>query len=392
MDDFLVFDGISKSFGNLKVLENVSLSIEKGSIFSILGPSGCGKTTLLRICAGFETPDTGRVILNGKDITLDRPNKRRVNTVFQNYSLFPHMSVRENIAFGLQMSGFEKKRITSEVDKYLELIQMSDQADKKTTKLSGGQMQRVAIARALINKPQILLLDEPLAALDLKLRQRMLVELDWIHDEVGITFLYVTHDQGEAMSISDYIAIMNRGKIEQHGTPAQVYEAPTNSFVAAFIGDTNFFETEITAIEGSYCRLNITDFDDNIIVYNDKNFHMKSRVYLSIRPEKFVISFDEPEHHNKLNRVRGTVEEIIYMGTHTTYWVRVGDYRIQVRQSHDRFLLDQRIIERGNDVFISWHADNCYILDRYDEKDESLLTLPDDDLTVPPENVLSEEK
>jgi spermidine/putrescine transport system ATP-binding protein len=389
MGDFLVFDGISKSFGSLKVLDNVSLAIEKGTIFSILGPSGCGKTTLLRICAGFEYPDSGRVILNGKDITADRPNRRRVNTVFQNYSLFPHMTVRENISFGLQMSGFDRARIKGEVDKYLELIQMSDQADKKTTKLSGGQMQRVAIARALINRPQVLLLDEPLAALDLKLRQRMLVELDWIHDEVGITFLYVTHDQGEAMSISDSMAIMNKGKIEQQGTPVQVYEAPTNSFVAAFVGDTNFFETEITAIDGPYCRMRIGDFSENVIVYNDKNFPAGCRVYLSIRPEKFAISLDEPDHHGKRNTVQGAVEEIIYMGTHTTYWVRVGDYRIQVRQSHGRFLLDQRIIERGNDVYVSWHADDCYILDRYDERDESLLTLPDDDLTVAPENVLA---
>ncbi len=389
MGDFLVFEGISKSFGELKVLDNVSLSIEKGTIFSILGPSGCGKTTLLRICAGFEYPDRGRVILDGKDITSDRPNRRRVNTVFQNYSLFPHMTVRENISFGLQMAGFDRSRISGEVDRYLELIQMSDQADKKATKLSGGQMQRVAIARALINKPQVLLLDEPLAALDLKLRQRMLVELDWIHDEVGITFLYVTYDQGEAMSISDHIAVMNKGRIEQQGTPVQVYEAPTNSFVAAFIGDTNFFETEITSIEDSYCRMNIKDFADGVIVYNDKNFPQGSRVYLSIRPEKFVISHAEPESHRKRNMVRGVVEEIIYMGTHTVFWVRVGDYRIQVRQSHDRFLLDEKIIEHGNTVCISWHADNCYILDRYDERDESLLTLPDDDVTVAPENIIS---
>jgi len=379
MNEFLIFEGISKSFGDLKVLDNVSLSIGKGEIFSILGPSGCGKTTLLRICAGFETPDSGRVILNGKDITDFRSNKRQVNTVFQNYALFPHMTVRENISFGLQMAKVPKNQISREVDKFLDLIQMTDQADKKATKLSGGQMQRVAIARALINKPQVLLLDEPLAALDLKLRQRMLVELDWIHDEVGITFLYVTHDQGEAMSISDHIAIMNIGKIEQHGTPAAVYEAPSNSFVAAFIGDTNFFETEITKNEGSYSYLHIEEFTD-IMVYNDKNFHEGSKVYLSIRPEKFTITLDKPEEHRRINMIRGVVEDIIYLGTHTTYWVRANEYLIQIRQSHDRFLLDQKIIEHGNDVWISWHADNCYMLDRYNVRDESLLTLPDDDV------------
>ena len=265
MTDFLSFQDISKSFGNLKILDNISLTVKKGEIFSLLGPSGCGKTTLIRICAGFEQPDDGQVVLDGKDITYLPPNKRQVNTVFQSYALFPHLTVWDNIAFGLRIAKQPKDKIKSEVGRYLEMIQMTEHAHKKPAQLSGGQKQRVAIARALINKPQVLLLDEPLAALDLKLRQRMLVELDTIHDEVGITFIFVTHDQGEAMSLSDRIAVVNHGKIEQIGTPAEIYEAPKNSFVAAFIGDTNFFDGVVKENKSAeYSLLQIEGLADEI--------------------------------------------------------------------------------------------------------------------------------
>ena len=270
MADFLVFENISKHFDSTRAADNVSLSIQKGEFFSLLGPSGCGKTTLLRILAGFEQPDSGRVLLDGEDITALPPHKRKVNTIFQNYALFPHLSVYENIAFGLRIAKRPKQEIASETERMLRLIQMEDQAHKRPDMISGGQKQRVAIARALINKPQVLLLDEPLAALDLKLRQRMLIELDLIHDEVGITFLYVTHDQGEAMSLSDRIAVMNHGRIEQIGAPAEIYESPRSSFVAAFIGDTNFFEGEVANVpENDYSRLKIEGFPD-VLCFNDK--------------------------------------------------------------------------------------------------------------------------
>ena len=248
MGEFLEFRQVSKNFGSICAVDGVSLEIKRGEFFSLLGPSGCGKTTLLRIAAGFEQPDKGQVLLDGEDITKLPPNKRKVNTIFQSYALFPHLTVWDNIAFGLNMAKRPKKEIDEEVERMLHLIQMDDQAHKKPTQLSGGQKQRVAVARALINQPQVLLLDEPLAALDLKLRQRMLIELDLIHDEVGITFLYVTHDQGEAMSLSDRIAVMDTGRIEQIGTPAEIYEAPRTSFVAAFIGDTNFLEGKVAEI------------------------------------------------------------------------------------------------------------------------------------------------
>ena len=246
----LRFENVTKRYGQFTAVDRVTLEIEHGMTFSLLGPSGCGKTTLLRMAAGFEKPDEGRVLLDGVDITHLPPDQRPVNTVFQNYALFPHLTVRENVAFGLRIAKRPKAEIDSEVARMLALVDLTDHAGKMPNKLSGGQKQRVGIARALANKPRVLLLDEPLAALDLKLRQRLIVELDAIHDEVGITFLYVTHDQGEAMSISDTIAVMNKGRIEQIGKPTEIYEAPRSSFVAAFIGDTNFLEGKVTESMG----------------------------------------------------------------------------------------------------------------------------------------------
>jgi spermidine/putrescine transport system ATP-binding protein len=377
MSDFLVFEGVSKRYGETQAVDSVTFSINRGEIFSLLGPSGCGKITLLRCCAGFEDPDSGRIILDGKDITGLPPHRRKVNTVFQNYALFPHLSIRENIAFGPRTAGWTRGETDKEVSRMLELIQMEEYADRKVTEISGGQKQRIAIARALINRPQVLLLDEPLAALDLKLRQRMLVELDSIHDEVGITFVYVTHDQGEAMGISDRIAAMNLGHIEQIGTPAEIYEAPRSSFVAAFIGDTNFFDGTVTEVmDGSYCRLRIDGFPD-VLAWNDKGLQVNNAVHLSLRPEKFNISREQPDALPNRNVVQGTVEDIIYLGSHTKYWVRVEDYRLGIHHQHSRYLLDTRPITWNEKVWISWFADDSYMMERYKPEDENLLVLPD---------------
>jgi len=386
LSEFLEFDYVSKRFGAIQAVDGVSLEIKKGEFFSLLGPSGCGKTTMLRLAAGFEYPDSGRVILDGRDITDLPPNKRQVNTIFQSYALFPHLTVWENIAFGLRVARRSKRDIETEVEAMLRLIRMSEQAGKKPDQLSGGQKQRVAIARALINKPQVLLLDEPLAALDLKLRQRMLIELDMIHDQVGITFLYVTHDQGEAMSLSDRIAVMDCGRIEQVGSPAEIYEAPRTSFVAAFIGDTNFLEGEVTDLaDAEYCRVKIADIP-GIICFNDKSMKPGNPVYLSIRPEKVHISRDRPEESNRRNILPAVVEDMIYLGSTTKYWVRTHGLRVQVLRQHFRFFLDEKPIRWNDDVWIYWHGDDGFMLDRYRAVDEHLVALPPQKVGEPEEN------
>lgn len=382
-DEFsIVIDGVTKRFGSFTAVNKVSVSIRRGEFFSLLGPSGCGKTTLLRMIAGFEQPDEGRLLLNGEDITRLPPNERKVNTIFQSYALFPHMTLWDNIAYGLRIARRSRTEIKTEVEKMLALIQMEDQAYKKPHQISGGQKQRVAIARALINKPQVLLLDEPLAALDLKLRQRMLLELDSIHDEVGITFIYVTHDQSEAMSLSDRIAVMNKGRIEQIGKSSEIYEAPRSSFVAAFIGDTNFFEGIVGAeIDDDYSRAHVEGLGD-VVCFNDKDIQLNAPIHLSVRPEKLRISRDAPAADPKFNVLSGVVEDIVYLGSHTRFWVRSGEYRISVNQQHGRFLLDQKPISWKDRVYVWWHADDGFMLEQYSERDEQMMTLPDVTVTA----------
>ena len=374
---YLRFENVTRRYGSFTAINDVTLDIEKGETFSLLGPSGCGKTTLLRMAAGFDQPDLGRVYLDGKDITPLPANERPVNTVFQSYALFPHLTVRENIAFGPRIAKWTPGEIAKGVDEMLELVDLKAHGDKKPTQLSGGMKQRVALARALVNKPKVLLLDEPLAALDLKLRQRLLVELDAIHDEVGITFIYVTHDQGEAMSISDRIAVMNKGVIEQVGPPAEIYEAPRSSFVAAFIGDTNFLDGKITeAIDACFSRCEVKNFG-SIVIDNDKHVTVGDRVHLSIRPEKLVVSRDKPAMSPMDNAVEGKVEDVIYYGSHTRYWVRCGEWRLCAEMQHRTFLLDESPPKWGDTVWLLWDANDGFLLEQYREEDEGMLTLPD---------------
>jgi len=384
MDGFIELRGIRKVFPGQGVpaVDNASLTLKKGEVFSLLGPSGCGKTTLLRILGGFEIPDEGQIIIDGRDVTDLPPNQRSINTVFQNYALFPHLSLWDNVAFGLKMAKKPKKFIEEEVDRMLDMVDLLDQADKKPHQISGGQKQRVAIARALINKPQLLLLDEPLAALDLKLRQRMLLELDRIHDEVGITFLYVTHDQGEAMSLSDRIAVMNKGKIEQIARPMEVYEAPSSSFVAAFIGDTNFFKAKVARnASADYSILSIEGLPE-VQAYNDKKLQNGQQVFLSIRPEKFRLSREKPAENEHINMLKGRILDIIYLGSNTKFRVQCDGHILMITQQHARFLLDTTPFTWDEEVWISWNSDDGYMLQRYEESDTSLLNLPPSEETL----------
>ncbi|MDB2614173.1 ABC transporter ATP-binding protein [Chlamydiales bacterium] len=387
----LEFVGVSKYYGENCAVNNVSFSIDSREFFSILGPSGCGKTTLLRLVAGFEKPDKGSILLDGEDITHLPPNKRPVNTVFQSYALFPHLSLYENIAFGLRVQKKSPTIIHEEVHRMLKLIQMEDHAWKKPDQISGGQKQRVAIARALVNKPRLLLLDEPLAALDLKLRQKMLLELELFHDEVGITFVFVTHDQTEAMAVSDNIAVMNQGGVEQIGTPRELYETPKSSFVAAFIGDTNFLDGIVVgpAIK-DFSELLIDSFP-NAICYNDIKVKKGDFVHLSIRPEKIHISKEKPQVSEYFNVMKGTIDDIIYKGDHTKFWVKIGEYRLAVIQPHGRILEEKDELNWEDEVYIYWHGDDGYMLERYCSEDEFLTELPSEKIGEEAEDETEEE-
>ncbi|HNS66952.1 putrescine transporter subunit: ATP-binding component of ABC superfamily [Mesotoga infera] len=365
MKDYsVVLTNVTKIFDNeFTAVDNVSLKIEQGEFFSLLGPSGCGKTTILRMIAGFEDPTSGSIMLNGKNIIGTPPNEREVNTVFQNYALFPHLNVFENIAFSLRLRKEKEEEIRQKVMNMIDLTRLNGHVEKMPSQLSGGQKQRVAIARALVGKPTVLLLDEPLAALDAKLRQHMLVELDTIHDEVGITFIYVTHDQSEAMSISDHVAVMNEGEIIQYGTPFEVYESPVNAFVANFIGETNFFTGTVEKVEEEYFMLDTGRFG-KIWFYKDMEVKIGQVIQVSLRPEKVKVTKEKPitPQGIKINILEGTVDETIYLGSQTKYTIAVGNHYLQAFKQHVRYLLDEVIITWKDRVYVWWFADDSYVL------------------------------
>jgi spermidine/putrescine transport system ATP-binding protein len=355
--------GISKSFGDFKALKDVSLGIKKGEFFSLLGPSGCGKTTLLRVIAGFEDPDAGSVKIDDREVTGLPPDKRRCNTVFQSYALFPHLTVFENVAFPLRLRRVPNRLVKELVRRHLSLVQLEAHADKRPSMLSGGQKQRVAIARALINEPSVLLLDEPLSALDAKLRQHMLLELDSIHDKVGITFIYVTHDQQEALSVSDRIAVMDAGRVLQVGSPQQIYENPASDFVARFIGETNIFLGEVVAKEGGFATVKTEEFGDLVVEANGEA-PVGARVSVAVRPEKIRIGADQPLGFPELNVRRGVVSEPIYSGFQTKYIVRLeGGGSVTVFRQHANWSEGVPDIEWKDEVFVSWSGRDAVIVE-----------------------------
>lgn len=367
-------ENVSKAFGTFHALDDVNITINKGEFFSLLGPSGCGKTTLLRIIAGFEFPDTGAVLFDDKDVLGLSPDKRPSNTVFQSYALFPHLSVFDNIAFPLKLKKVPKQEIDAKVKEYLHLVQLDAHADKKPNQLSGGQKQRVAIARALINEPSVLLLDEPLSALDAKLRTQLLVDLDALHDKIGITFIYVTHDQSEALSVSDRIAVMNQGKVLQVGTPFDIYESPATEFVAKFIGETNLFTARVeectpyktTENETEYmCRLDIPELAKSIQVTDYDMTQPGQKVCVSVRPEKIRITTEPPvTGRNDINVFEGIVEEPVYSGFQSKFYVRLENGTvIKVFKQHTNYLDDGPEIEWKDKVYVSWSANDGYIVE-----------------------------
>ena len=288
-DVILRLDHIEKSFGDVKVLKDIDLDVKQGEFITLLGSSGCGKTTTLRIIAGLEIPDKGHVLLEGRDVTFDEPNKRNVNTVFQNYALFPHMDVKANIGYSLKLKHTDKSIITKTVEEALELVQLKGFEKRMPNELSGGQRQRVAIARALVNKPKVLLLDEPLGALDLQLRQQMQTELKRLQTHLGLTFIYITHDQEEAINMSDRIAVMHEGLIEQIGTPAQVYDRPRTSYVARFVGSANIIEGRVSAVYEEAAK--IENHSGSFLASSqDKSLSVGQKVKAAVRRENIVLN------------------------------------------------------------------------------------------------------
>ncbi|MEM7742572.1 MAG: ABC transporter ATP-binding protein [Pseudomonadota bacterium] len=310
--------GVDKRFGSgpgaVTALDNVSFSIQDNEFFTLLGPSGCGKTTLLRLIAGFEQVSGGEIFLYGERVANLPPNKRPINTVFQQYALFPHLTVAENVAFGLRMLGKSKAEITARVEEMLALVQLSAMGGRRSSQLSGGQQQRVALARALAPAPRVLLLDEPLSALDLKLRQQMRIELKQIQKETGITFIFVTHDQEEALTMSDRIAVMSAGKVQQIGQAEEIYEAPTNRFVADFIGETNFLDAEVLTVNGAATEVRLPG---GLVLTAAGTAPSDGQAHVSIRPERLSLSAD--------GELPCMVERLIYLGTDTQYIVRLVD-------------------------------------------------------------------
>ncbi|GAA3098854.1 ABC transporter ATP-binding protein [Streptosporangium carneum] len=341
----------------VQAVKGITMTISEGEFFSLLGPSGCGKTTTMRMIAGFEDPSRGTVRLHGQDVTDVPPNKRDVNMVFQSYALFPHMNVWENVAFGLRRKKVAAAEIKRRVGEMLEIVDLTGREKRRPREMSGGQQQRVALARALVNNPRALLLDEPLGALDLKLRQAMQIELKRIQREVGITFVYVTHDQSEALTMSDRIAVMNDGLVEQLAAPREIYERPATAFVAGFIGTSNLLGGTVDRVASGCAVLRAGD-EGRILVAGDAH-RAGDDVTVTVRPEKITISAEEPG--GEVSAVRGTVSEVVYLGLYNSYAVRLAD-GAEITVFQQNALDSTSTAERGEAVWLSWQPRHSYAI------------------------------
>jgi spermidine/putrescine transport system ATP-binding protein len=353
---------VVKRFGEVSAVDHVSMQIRDGEFFSMLGPSGCGKTTSLRMIAGFEYPTAGEICLSGRPIGTTPPFQRNVNTVFQSYALFPHMTVAENVAFGLEMKKVARAEIERRVDEALEMVRLAGYGGRRPRQLSGGQQQRVALARALVNRPDVLLLDEPLGALDLKLRKEMQLELKGLQERVGITFIYVTHDQEEALTMSDRIAVMSGGKVLQVGSPTEIYERPTCRFVADFIGESNFVKGRVSAVEPHGAAVTT---DDGLTLRGQltQPVRVGDEAYISIRPEKARLSI-QPPPDGTANSFAVSVERISYIGSDTRIIVHLGAERpFSVWEQNTRSTVDRDAYwQRGEQGYLWWPAENALVL------------------------------
>lgn len=351
----LVLESVTKAFGDFTAVDDLDLQVPRGSFFALLGPSGCGKTTTLRMVAGLEQPTSGRVSIGETDLTGSRPYERPVNTVFQSYALFPHLSIQDNVAFGPKRRGVsDAQKLTDEA---LELVQMTHLAKRRPAQLSGGQQQRVALARALVNRPEVLLLDEPLGALDLKLRRQMQVELKRIQTEVGLTFIHVTHDQEEAMTMADTVAVMNSGRIEQMGAPEELYDLPGTAFVAGFVGQSNLVPAHITGTDDVHLVADAAG--TTVQVPRDRSAVTEGEVLFGVRPEKVRLSVERPASAG--NDVRATIIDVSFSGVATQYLVTVpsgGQWSVY-EQNLDVAPRDTR---PGDEVWLSWDPAHAFIV------------------------------
>jgi len=356
--------GVSKWYssepGSAAAVDDIDLAIGSGEFFSLLGPSGCGKSTTLRMIAGFEHPDAGDIRLGGVSVVERSPNRRDVNMVFQNYALFPHLSVTDNIAYGLKRRKVPAAEVRRRVAEIVELMELAPMAKRRPRALSGGQQQRVALARALVNRPRALLLDEPLGALDLKLRQAMQTELKRIQREVGITFVYVTHDQGEALVMSDRIAVMDAGRVQQLGTPQDVYERPHNRFVAGFIGSSNHLNGTVASVSGGIASIDVGAEDRLLVPVRGGLVELGHETHLTVRPEKITLAPTSDQSAPQC-RLRGRVAEIAFLGTYTSFQVHTltGATIVVHRQNMARHPFTPAV---GDDVLLLWDADNSHAL------------------------------